>query len=71
MKFNEFNNGDTTMTKPNDKKQAFLDACMEKFECDSNENTNDNERLVEAGKTYGEDGTEVEGYEDSLVPQFR
>ena len=36
MKFNEFNNGDTTMTKPNDKKQAFLDACMEKFECDSN-----------------------------------
>ena len=36
MKFNEFNNGDTTMTKPNDKKQAFIDACMEKFECDSN-----------------------------------
>jgi len=36
MKFNEFNNGDTTMTKPNDKKQAFLDACMEKFDCDSN-----------------------------------
>ena len=24
------------MTKPNDKKQAFIDACMEKFECDSN-----------------------------------
>ena len=24
------------MTKPNDKKQAFLDACMEKFDCDSN-----------------------------------
>ena len=36
MKFNEFNNGDTTMTKPNDKKQAFLDACMEKFDADSN-----------------------------------
>ena len=36
MKFNEFNNGDTTMTKPNDKKQAFIDACMEKFDCDSN-----------------------------------
>ena len=36
MKFNEFNNGDTTMTKPNDKKQAFIDACMEKFESDSN-----------------------------------
>ena len=36
MKFNEFNNGDTTMTKPNDKKQAFLDACMDKFDADSN-----------------------------------
>ena len=24
------------MTKPNDKKQAFIDACMEKFDCDSN-----------------------------------
>ena len=36
MKFNEFNNGDTTMTKPNDKKQAFIDACMDKFDADSN-----------------------------------
>ena len=36
MKNTNFNNGDTTMTKPNDKKQAFLDACMEKFDADSN-----------------------------------
>ena len=36
MKFNEFNNGDTTMTKPNDKKQAFIDACMDKFDANSN-----------------------------------
>ena len=39
MKFNEFNNGDTntmkTMTSK-EKKQAFLDACMDKFESDSN-----------------------------------
>ena len=39
MKFNEFNNGDTntmkTMTSK-EKKQAFLDACMNKFESDSN-----------------------------------
>ena len=39
MKFNEFNNGDTntmkTMTSK-EKKQAFLDACMDKFDADSN-----------------------------------
>ena len=39
MKFNEFNNGDTntmkTMTSK-EKKQAFIDACMDKFESDSN-----------------------------------
>ena len=39
MKFNEFNNRDTntmkTMTSK-EKKQAFLDACMDKFESDSN-----------------------------------
>ena len=39
MKFNEFNNGDTntmkTMTSK-EKKQAFIDACMNKFESDSN-----------------------------------
>ena len=39
MKFNEFNNGDTntmkTMTSKG-KKQAFIDACMDKFESDSN-----------------------------------
>ena len=39
MKFNEFNNGDTktmkTMTSK-EKKQAFLDVCMDKFESDSN-----------------------------------
>ena len=39
MKFNEFNNGDTntmkTMTSK-EKKQAFFDACMDKFESDSN-----------------------------------
>ena len=39
MKFNEFDNGDTntmkTMTSK-EKKQAFLDACMDKFESDSN-----------------------------------
>ena len=39
MKFNEFNNGDTntmkTMTSK-EKKQAFLDACMDKFAADSN-----------------------------------
>ena len=39
MKNTNFNDGDTkTMTtmKKNDKKQAFIDACMEKFESDSN-----------------------------------
>ena len=39
MKLNEFNNGDTntmkTMTSK-EKKQAFLDACMDKFDADSN-----------------------------------
>jgi len=39
MKINEFNNGDTntmkTMTSK-EKKQAFIDACMDKFESDSN-----------------------------------
>ena len=39
MKFNEFNNGDIntmkTMTSK-EKKQAFIDACMDKFESDSN-----------------------------------
>ena len=39
MKFNEFNNGDTntmkTMTSK-EKKQAFIDACMNKFDADSN-----------------------------------
>ena len=39
MKFNVFNNGDTntmkTMTSK-EKKQAFLDACMDKFDADSN-----------------------------------
>ena len=39
MKFNEFNNGDTntmkTMTSK-EKKQAFIDACMDKFDADSN-----------------------------------
>ena len=39
MKFNEFNNGDTNTMKnmtSKEKKQAFLDACMDKFESDSN-----------------------------------
>ena len=39
MKFNEFNNGDTntmkTMTSK-EKKQAFIDACMDKFDANSN-----------------------------------
>ena len=39
MKFNEFNNGDTntmkTMTSK-EKKQALLDACIDKFDADSN-----------------------------------
>ena len=39
MKFNEFNNGDTNTMKnmtSKEKKQAFLDACMDKFDADSN-----------------------------------
>ena len=39
MKFNEFNNGDTNTMKTitsKEKKQAFIDACMDKFESDSN-----------------------------------
>ena len=35
MKNTNFNNGDNTM-KTNDKKQAFIDACMDKFDADSN-----------------------------------
>jgi len=35
MKKTNFNNGDNTM-KTNDKKQAFIDACMDKFDANSN-----------------------------------
>ena len=35
MKNTNFNNGDNTM-KTNDKKQAFIDACMDKFDANSN-----------------------------------
>jgi len=54
MKFNEFNNGDTTMTKPNDKKQAFLDACMEKFDANSNgDHILTIHQLKEVASTFG------------------
>ena len=54
MKKTNFNDGDTTMTKPNDKKQAFLDACMEKFDADSNgDHILTIHQLKEVASTFG------------------
>ncbi len=54
MKNTNFNDGDTTMTKPNDKKQAFLDACMEKFDADSNgDHILTIHQLKEVASTFG------------------
>jgi len=42
------------MTKPNDKKQAFLDACMEKFDADSNgDHILTIHQLKEVASTFG------------------
>ena len=54
MKNTNFNDGDTTMTKPNDKKQAFLDACMEKFDANSNgDHILTIHQLKEVASTFG------------------
>jgi len=54
MKKTNFNDGDTTMTKPNDKKQAFLDACMEKFDANSNgDHILTIHQLKEVASTFG------------------